>query len=126
MSNEETILFVIFFSIAFILIYKYIRLYLKKKHMIKINATVTDVIKKTTYQKNMYVYFYKYKFKGEEYNTSDNTRYKILGFNPKINDTYEMFINTKKPSECITPLDLFLSKISLILSIVLIIVPFII
>ena len=124
MSNEETILFVIFFSIAFILIYKYIRLYLKKKHMIKINATVTDVIKKTTYQKNMYVYFYKYKFKGEEYNTSDNTRYKILGFNPKINDTYEMFINTKKPSECITPLDLFLSKISLILSIVLIIVPF--
>lgn len=124
MSNEETILFVIFFSIAFILIYKYIRLYLKKRHMIKINATVTDVIKKTTYQKNMYVYFYKYKFKGEEYNTSDNTRYKILGFNPKINDTYEMFINTKKPSECITPLDLFLSKISLILSIVLIIVPF--
>ena len=126
MSNEETILFVIFFSIAFILIYKYIRLYLKKKHMIKINATITDVIKRTTYQKNMYVYFYKYKFKGEEYNTSDNTRYKILGFNPKINDTYEMFINTKKPSECITPLDLFLSKISLILSIVLIIVPFII
>lgn len=126
MSNEEMILFVIFFSIAFILIYKYIRLYLKKKHMIKINATVTDVIKRTTYQKNMYVYFYKYKFKGEEYNTSDNTRYKILGFNPKINDTYEMFINTKKPSECITPLDLFLSKISLILSIVLIIVPFII
>lgn len=124
MSNEETILFVIFFSIAFILIYKYIRLYLKKRHMIKINATVTDVIKRTTYQKNMYVYFYKYKFKGEEYNTSDNTRYKILGFNPKINDTYEMFINTKKPSECITPLDLFLSKISLILSIVLIIVPF--
>ena len=126
MSNEETILFVIFFSIAFILIYKYIRLYLKKRHMIKINATVTDVIKKTTYQKNMYVYFYKYKFKGEEYNTSDNTRYKILGFNPKINDTYEMFINTKKPSECITPLEIFLSKISLILSIVLIIVPFII
>ena len=126
MSNEEMILFVIFFSIAFILIYKYIRLYLKKKHMIKINATVTDVIKRTTYQKNMYVYFYKYKFKGEEYNTSDNTRYKILGFNPKINDTYKMFINTKKPSECITPLDLFLSKISLILSIVLIIVPFII
>ena len=126
MSNEETILFVIFFSIAFILIYKYIRLYLKKKHMIKINATVTDVIKRTTYQKNMYVYFYKYKFKGEEYNTSDNTRYKILGFNPKINDTYEMFINTKKPSECITPLEIFLSKISLILSIVLIIVPFII
>lgn len=125
MSNEETILFVIFFSIAFILIYKYIRLYLKKKHMIKINATVTDVIKRTTYQKNMYVYFYKYKFKGEEYNTSDNTRHKILGFNPKINDTYEIFINTKKPSECITPLDLFLSKISLILSIVLIIVPFI-
>ncbi len=125
MSNEETILFVIFFSIAFILIYKYIRLYLKKKHMIKINATVTDVIKRTTYQKNMYVYFYKYKFKDEEYNTSDNTRYKILGFNPKINDTYEIFINTKKPSECITPLDLFLSKISLILSIVLIIVPFI-
>ena len=125
MSNEETILFVIFFSIAFILIYKYIRLYLKKKHMIKINATVTDVIKRTTYQKNMYVYFYKYKFKGEEYSTSDNTRYKILGFNPKINDTYEIFINTKKPSECITPLDLFLSKISLILSIVLIIVPFI-
>lgn len=124
MSNEETILFVIFFSIAFILIYKYIRLYLKKKHMIKINATVTDVIKRTTYQKNMYVYFYKYKFKDEEYNTSDNTRYKILGFNPKINDTYEIFINTKKPSECITPLDLFLSKISLILSIVLIIVPF--
>ena len=126
MSNEETILFVIFFSIAFILIYKYIRLYLKKKHMIKINATVTDVIKRTTYQKNMYVYFYKYKFKDEEYNTSDNTRYKILGFNPKINDTYEIFINTKKPSECITPLDLFLSKISLILSIFLIIVPFII
>ena len=126
MSNEETILFVIFFSIAFILIYKYIRLYLKKRHMIKINATVTDVIKKTTYQKNMYVYFYKYKFKGEEYNTSDNTRVKILGFNPKINDTYEMFINTKKPSECITPLEIFLSKISLILSIVLIIVPFII
>ena len=125
MHNEETILFVIFFSIAFILIYKYIRLYLKKKHMIKINATVTDVIKRTTYQKNMYVYFYKYKFKDEEYNTSDNTRYKILGFNPKINDTYEIFINTKKPSECITPLDLFLSKISLILSIVLIIVPFI-
>ena len=126
MSNEETILFVIFFSIAFILIYKYIRLYLKKRHMIKINATVTDVIKKTTYQKNMYVYFYKYKFKGEEYNTNDNTRVKILGFNPKINDTYEMFINTKKPSECITPLEIFLSKISLILSIVLIIVPFII
>lgn len=126
MSNEETILFVIFWAIAFILIYKYIKLYLKKIHMKKTNATVTDVIKRTTYQKNMYVYFYKYKFKGEEYSISDNTRYKILGFNPKINDTYEIFINTKKPSECISPLDLYLSKISLILIIVLIIIPIII
>lgn len=124
MKNEDILLFVVFFSIAFILIIKFLKVYLKKKHFIKTEAVVTDITKKTTYQKNIYIYYYEYQYNKKKYTTNDQTKYKILGFNPQIKDVYNIYINIKNPNDCITPLKLFLSKISFILSILLIIIPF--
>ena len=124
MRREDILLFVIFFSIAFILIFKFLKIYLKKRHFIKIDAVVTDITKRTTYQKNIYIYYYEYYYKKEKYTTFDQTKYKILGFNPQIKNVYNIYINTKNPNECITPLALFLNKMSFLFNILLIIIPF--
>ena len=124
MSNEQTTIFVICFSVAIILLYKFIKFKIKTKDMELIDATCTDTTLKTTYQKNIRMYYYTYTYKGEEYKTADKTRFQILGFNPQIKKTFKIYINPKNPNNCITPLEIYFSKIYLILGIILIILPF--
>ena len=124
MSNEQTTIFVICFSVAIILLYKFIKFKIKTKDMKLIDATCTDTTLKTTYQKNIRMYYYTYTYKGEEYKTADKTRFQILGFNPKIKKIFKIYINPKNPNNCITPLEIYYSKIYLILGIILIILPF--
>ena len=91
MSNEQTILFVICYSIAIILIYKFINFKTKTKNMELIDATCTDTTLKTTYQKNIRIYYYTYIYKNEEYKTADKTKFLMPGFNPKIKKVFKIF-----------------------------------
>ena len=124
MNNEQTLIFVICFSIAIILIYKYVLFRNKIKGKILIDATCTDTTLRTTYHKNIRIYYYKYTYEDEEYSTSDKTRFIILGFNPKIKETFKIYIDSKNPNNHVTPLEIFYSKIYIILGIILIILPF--
>ena len=124
MSNEQTLIFVVCFSIAIILIYKYILFKKKTKNKILIDATCTDTTLKTTYHINIRIFYYTYVYKDEEYNASDKTRFIIPGFNPKIKETLKIYIDSKNPTNHVTPLEIFYSKIYIILGIILLILPF--
>lgn len=124
MSNEQTLIFVLCFSIAIILIYKYILFKNKIKNKILIDATCTDTTLKTTYHKNIRIFYYTYNYNNEEYSASDKTRFIIPGFNPKINRTFKIYIDSKNPTSCVTPLEIFYSKVYIILGIILLILPF--
>lgn len=124
MSNEQTLIFVICYSIAVILIYKFIKYQNKIKNMEIVDATCTDTTLRTTYQKNIRLFYYSYTYKNEEYTTSDQTRFTIPGFTPQIKKTYKIFVNPKKPNICVTPLEIFYSKLYIILSIILLVIPF--
>ena len=124
MSSDQTIIFVICYSIAIILIYKFISFKTKTKNMEQIDATCTDTTLKTTYQKNIRMYYYTYTYKNEEYKTVDKTRFVIPGFNPKIKKIFKIYINPKNPEDSVTPLEIYYSKLYLISSIILLILPF--
>ena len=124
MSSDQTIIFVICYSIAIILIYKFINFKTKTKNMEQIDATCTDTTLRTTYQKNIRMYYYTYTYKDEEYKTADKTRFKIPGFNPQIKKIFKIYINPKNPEDSVTPLEIYYSKLYLILSIILLILPF--
>lgn len=124
MTNSETVVFVIFWGIAIILFYKYFKTYQKSKSMEKITCKCSDVILRTTYSKNTYVYFYSYTYKDEEYTTSDSTSFKLPFFCPKIGDVLEIYINKNNANDTINPLTLFYNKLFLFLSFLLLILPF--
>ena len=124
MSNEQTVIFVICFSIAIILFYKFIKFKNKTKNMELIDATCTDTTLRKKKKKNIRMYYYTYTYKDEEYKTANKTRFQIPGFNPQIKKTFKIYINPKNPNNCITPLEIYYSKIYLILGIILIILPF--
>lgn len=124
MSNEQTILFVICFSVAIILLYQFIKFKNKIKNMELIDATCTDTTLKTTYQKNIRIYYYTYIYKNEEYKTADKTKFLIPGFNPKIKKVFKIYINPKNPNNCVTPLELYYSNIYILFGIILLIIPF--
>lgn len=124
MSNEQTLIFVLCFSIAIILIYKYILFKNKIKNKILIDTTCTDTTLKTTYHKNIRIFYYTYNYNNEEYSASDKTRFIIPGFNPKINRTFKIYIDSKNPTNYVTPLEIFYSKVYIILGIILLILPF--
>ncbi len=126
MSNEKTLIFVICLGGAIILLYKAFMIFKRIKNMQLIDGTCTDVTIKPTYQKNIRMYYYEYKYKKEEYTIADKTRFLIPGFNPKIKDTVKIYINPKKPEDSITPLEIYRFKMYLILGIILIILPFLI
>lgn len=122
MSQTETSIFIISFSIAFILLYKFIKFKIKAKDLVETKATCTDTTLRTTYQKNIRFYYYTYIWKNEEYKTSDKSLFKIPGF--EIKKTFKILIDPKNPNKCLTPLEIFYSKIYLISGIILIILPF--
>ena len=122
--QDKTIVFVICFSIAVILIYHYIKFRRKINNMEIIIAKCSDTTLRTTYQKNIRLYYYTYIYNKEEYTTSDKVRFQIPFFAPKINKEYKMYINPKNPNNCVTPLEIFYSKIYIILGIILLILPF--
>lgn len=124
LSNEQTLIFVICFSIAIILIYKYIIFKNKTKNKILIDATCTDTTLRTTYHQNIRIYYYKYTYEGQEYSASDKTKFTIPGFNPKINRTFKIYIDSKNPTNYVTPLEIFYSKIYIGLGIIFLILPF--
>ena len=119
-------IFIISYSIALILIYKIILFKNKLKNMQKIEAICTDKTIRTTYQKNIRLYFYTYKYKNEVYNISDKTKYKILGFDPQIKEKFCIYSATQNPNKCVSQLELFKINLYIILSIALIIIPILI
>ena len=124
MNQDQTIIFVICYSIAVILIYKYIKFKRKIKNMEESVATCTDTTLRTTYQKNIRYYYYKYIYNKEEYSTADKSKFKIPGFNPEIKKIFKIYINPKNPKDSVTPLEIYFSKINIILGIILLILPF--
>lgn len=126
MAKEETLLFVLFLSIAGICFYKWLLLHLKIKIMELISAKCTDVITRTMYHKTTHEYHYDYKYNNEEYKTSDRLKYKFILFSPKINDEVKMYINKKNPNITVNPWNSFLYKFYFNLIIICILIPFII
>lgn len=126
MSANETIIFVIFWSISIILFYKWFQFYKRTKKMIKSICKCTDTTLRTTYQKNIRVYHYIYVFQGDEYTAGDAPRFRLPFFKPKINDELEIYINKRNPHNVLTPYYCFYSKLCLLLSISCIIFPFLI
>lgn len=126
MAKEETLLFVLFLSIAGICFYKWLLLHLKIKIMELISAKCTDVITRTMYHKTTHEYHYDYIYNNEEYKTSDRLKYKFILFSPKINDEVEMYVNKKNPNITVSPWNTFLYKFYFNLIIICILIPFII
>lgn len=123
MTKDQAIIFVIFYTIAIIVLFKYYKYYMMKKKMVFIKCIVTDKTYRTGYEKNTYIYYYEYTYKNETYNESDTIRFKFL-FNPNIKDELGIYINRRKPNQAITPYNILLNRIYLITSIILIILPF--
>lgn len=121
--QDQALIFVICYSLAIILIYYYIKFKNKTKNMQLIEAKCSDTTLRTTYQKNIRMYYYSYKYQNEEYTTSDKTRFLIPFFNPKINKVFKIYIDPKKPINCVTPLEIFYSKIYFWAIIFLLLVP---
>lgn len=124
MNQDQTIIFVICYSVAVILIYKFIKFKTKTKNMEECVATCTDTTLRTTYQKNIRYYYYKYTYNKEEYSAADKTRFKIPGFNPERKKIFKIYINPKNPEDSVTPLEIYYSKIYIILGIILLVLPF--
>ena len=125
MAKDTTLIFIIFFSIAGIYLYKWLNIHKKIKNMYLIKAHVTDVIQKTTYHKNIYEYYYSYTFQNEKYNTSDKLKYNFL-WKPKIDDEVLMYIDKKNTNNNVTPWQTYLYKLYFIIMIISLIIPFIV
>ena len=124
LNQETTLIFVICYSICTILIYKFLKFKAKIKNMEFIDAICTDKTLRTTYQKNIRMYFYSYKYNEEDFQTSDSTRLNIPGFNPQINKVFKIYIDPKNPQNCVTPLEIYYSKIYIITAVILLFLPF--
>lgn len=123
MSNDVTILLALFWGIAIILYYKWYKLNERMKEMKLIPCKCTDTTLRTTYQKNIYIYYYSYIVDDEEYSTSDQTRFKLPFFKPKINQEFELYVDKKNSNITITPLQIVNNKIMLFLAVTLTILP---
>ncbi len=124
MQPEYTMIFAICFSLAIILILKFIQFKKRTRNMAVIDAKCTDTTLRTTYQKNIRIYYYRYFYNDEEYQTSDQTKFMIPGFKPSINKNFKIYVDPKNPQNCITPLEIYYFKITLIGAFLLLILPF--
>lgn len=123
MTNDKALVVAIFWGISLILLYKWYFLNKKAKEMVLTTCKVSDTTLRTTYQKNIYIYYYTYIMDNEEYSTSDQIKYKLFFFNPKINDELKILVNSKNYNDVITPLQILINKIKLFVAITLIILP---
>ena len=123
MSNDVTILLALFWGIAIILYYKWYKLNNRMKEMELITCKCTDTTLRTTYQKNIYIYYYTYIIDNEEYSTSDQSRFKLPFFNPKINQEFGIYVDSKNNNITINPLQIVIHKITLLLAVALTILP---
>ena len=124
MTKDQTLFFIISFSISLILLFKYFNYYKAKKKMKLIKCRVTDKTYRTGYEKNTYIYYYEYIHNKEIYSDSDAIRFKIL-FDPNINDELYIYISNNNPNKTITPYKIVLNRIFLYIAILFIILPFI-
>ena len=125
MAKDIALIFIIFFSISGICFYKWIMIHTRIKQMDLIKCQVTDVINRTTYQKNIYDYHYAYKVDNKEYGTSDRLKYNLL-WKPKINDELNMYVSKNNPNNTISPWQTYLYKLYFIVMIISFIIPFIV
>lgn len=123
MTNDETILIACLWAIALILFFKWYKLKQEIRKMDLITCKVIDKSLRTTYQKNIYTFYYLYIINNEEYHTSDQTRYKLFFFNHQINDELKLYVNWKNPQKVITPLQIVYHNIKLLLALFLFIFP---
>lgn len=123
---EKDIIFTIFYVGAFFSFRKYYKTQAKMKHMQNINCICSDVIVRQTYNKKFYIFYYERKIKGELSKFIEQKRIPIFNRYIKINNEYLMFVNESNDKEYVGPIETFLNKYYLILSIVLIVLPLVI
>ncbi len=123
MSKDETMAFVLLWSTAIILLYKWYQIYKKQRSYKKITCKVTDYTLRTTYHKNQHIYYYSYTYNKEEYTTSDTIRFKLFFFHPKIKDILTIYIDPKNPNISLTPFNILFNNIKLIIAVILLILP---
>ncbi len=123
MNKTETLIMAISWAIAVIILYKWYQIYSKQRRYIKTTCTMTDYTLRTTYHKNIHTYYYSYIIKNEEYTTSDNIRFKIFFFQPKIGDNLNIYVDEKNPNNTITPFALLFNNLKFITAIILILIP---
>lgn len=123
MTNDETIILAFCWGVAIILFYKWIKKNNEIKKMEQGTCVCSDKTLKTTYQKNIYIYYYTYLVNKEKYTTRDETRFKFPFFNPNINDELNIYYDKLNPQQVITPWQILKHKIIFILIIMLFILP---
>lgn len=124
MAKVLSIIFIIFFSIAGICIYKWIAIYLKIRKMIPIKCKVTDIRNITTFEENIYDYHYVYKYNGKEYKICDSLLFNEL-WQKHIGDELKMYIDEKDPTSFVSPWQTYLYKLYIIIILASLIIPFI-
>lgn len=123
MSKDGIILTTLSFVFAFFLFRRFIEIYKKMKNMIEIEAIVTDVIVRTTYNRKYYMYYYSFVFGGNEYTIEDKKRTPWMHKKIVINQTILMYILPDNPKEYISPMSVLTYKYYLLLAICFIVLP---
>lgn len=123
---EKDIVFTLFYVGAFFSFRKYFKTQAKIKQMQRIKCKCSDVIVRQTYNKKFYIFYYESELKGELSKFIEQKRIPIFNRYIKINNEYLMFVNVSNDKEYVGPIETFLNKYYLILSIVLIVLPLVI
>lgn len=124
MAKTLSVIFVIFFSVAGICIYKWIAIYLKIRKMILIKCKVTDVRNITTFEETIYDYHYVFEYNGKEYKICDSLIFDEF-WQKHIGDELNMYIDEKSPNNFVSPWQTYLYKLYIMIIIVSLIIPFI-
>ena len=116
---------VIFYTVAFFTFTKFMQIQRKLKNMIKWEVKCTDYFVRRTYQKKYYSFYFEGTYKKEEFNVADKTILPFFKNYFKIQNIYSIYLDPNNLNNYVTPLELIFHKIYLVLTIILIILPFI-
>ena len=124
LSQNLKLIFIIFFSISILSFYKSFLIYKKTKNKIPGKCLCTNKSLNTTYQRNIYTYYFTYIVNKEEYYIKNTIKYHNILFNPKINSEIKIYITPDNPKDIVDPLELFYCKTFFTISIICLIIPF--
>ena len=122
----KTIILTLCILTSFYFLRKFFIIYNDLKKMQLIQATCTDFIIRTFYNKKEYVAFYEYKYKKENYKASDKMRLPILKFFIKINKKYDMYFDPNNTNNYVSPYEFIVYRYYLVIAILFIVIPLLI